>query len=199
MARQCVVTGCENKSLSRGFCKKHYSQMIKHGRIFRTRFEPNELVEYEDCFGVILVDRGLRKIAETFVDKADIEWVRQYKWYLNTNGYVMTHTGGAEKYLHKLMLLDAKQVDHKDRDRLNNRRSNLRRCDSFENARNSSKNSLNTSGITGVQWHAATKRWRAFIHSNKRNIHLGLYDNFEDAKAKRKQAEQEYFGEFAPS
>lgn len=37
----------------------------------------------------------------------------------------------------------------------------------------------------------------ATIRINKKQIHLGLFDNFEDAVAARKQAEEKYFGEYS--
>ena len=41
-------------------------------------------------------------------------------------------------------------------------------------------------------------KWRAQIRINNKLIHLGYFINFDDAVTKRKHAEQQYFGEFAP-
>ena len=54
------------------------------------------------------------------------------------------------------------------------------------------KNITNTSGKTGV---APTKngKWVAYIDCEKR-IHLGTFENFEEAVSVRKEAELKYFG-----
>ena len=55
----------------------------------------------------------------------------------------------------------------------------------------------NTSGVVGVVWDKNKKKWEAIIRINKKQIHLGLFDNFEDAVSTRKQAEEKYFGEYS--
>jgi hypothetical protein len=37
----------------------------------------------------------------------------------------------------------------------------------------------------------------AYIHIDYRRVHLGYFDNFEDAIKVRKEAEEKYFGEFS--
>ena len=57
----------------------------------------------------------------------------------------------------------------------------------------SKKSVTNTSGFKGVSWDKKRKRWEAYIHFKYKKIHLGLYDNIEDAVKARKQAEEKYF------
>ena len=52
------------------------------------------------------------------------------------------------------------------------------------------------SGKTGVCFNKRANKWRAFISINKKNIHLGYYDTFEEAVRVREEAEIKYFGEY---
>ena len=74
-------------------------------------------------------------------------------------------------------------VDHIDRDKLNNRRNNLRIVTAQQNAFNQSKRSNNKSGVIGVCWWDRDKNWLAQIKFNYKRHFLGYYDKFEDAIA----------------
>ncbi|HAU85878.1 MAG TPA: hypothetical protein DCW90_10350, partial [Lachnospiraceae bacterium] len=67
-----------------------------------------------------------------------------------------------------------------------------------QNAMNRAFMSNNTSGIIGVYWSKANAKWRAVIGFDGKKIHLGYYENKEEAIKIRLQAEKKYFGEFAP-
>lgn len=83
------------------------------------------------------------------------------------------------------------QVDHANRIRSDNRICNLRSASSLENSQNQRLRSTNTSGLKGVTWHKAGKKWAAQIVFKGKNHHLGLFDDasvahqhYLDAKAK---------------
>ena len=80
-------------------------------------------------------------------------------------------------------------IDHEDRDTSNNLSSNLREADKALNSINRGLQSNNTSGIRGVGWSKASGKWRAYIKHNGKNLHLGVYDSFEQAAEARKGAE----------
>lgn len=83
-------------------------------------------------------------------------------------------------------------LDHRDKNRSNNRIKNLRASSRTGNARNQYRCRLNTSGVTGVILHKGTQKWVARIGVNSQRIYLGLFDRLEDAAAARKAAELEY-------
>jgi HNH endonuclease len=88
------------------------------------------------------------------------------------------------------------ELDHIDRNRKNNKISNLRVATSSQNCMNRSY-SKNTSGVPGVYWHINRKRWQARIKVNHKSFFLGTFIDFEDARQARYDAEDRYFGEFA--
>ena len=55
----------------------------------------------------------------------------------------------------------------------------------------------NKTGVRGVFWNSQKGKWQARINLNKKNYHLGFYDNIEDAKAARKEAEEILYKEFS--
>lgn len=91
------------------------------------------------------------------------------------------------------------QCDHVDGNGLNNCRNNLRPATHAQNRRNIGLPKDNTSGVLGVAWDKRTQQWRAQIGSYGKCVFLGRYDDIHDAIAARQRAEQELWGEFAPS
>lgn len=93
--------------------------------------------------------------------------------------------------------LNKRIVDHIDRDKLNNHIENLRWATHSQNGINRSAPKNNKSSQTGVHYDKSSKKWRAQIGLNGKNIRLGYFENFEDAVKARLVGEQKYFGEFA--
>lgn len=56
--------------------------------------------------------------------------------------------------------------------------------------------STNTSGCRGVYYDKKTNKYRARLKFKGKIMNFGSYENFEDAVAARKAAEQEYYGSF---
>jgi hypothetical protein len=88
------------------------------------------------------------------------------------------------------------QIDHEDGNPSNNRFSNLREATDQENNQNRKTPSNNTSGVKGVYWDKHAQKWRAWIVVDRKRIHLGLFDSFDEAVAVRQAAEIRYFGGF---
>lgn len=88
-------------------------------------------------------------------------------------------------------------VDHINRDRSDNRRSNLRLCSLAENNRNGSIRSNNNSGFKGVSWDKARGKWQAGIGLNGTRKALGRFDSAEDAARAYDAAALANYGEFA--
>jgi len=92
----------------------------------------------------------------------------------------------------------ANQIDHKNQDPSDNRWDNLREATKAQNMRNITRIASNTSGVKGVGWSKAAQKWRAYIRVDGAHHHLGLFEDIEEAKKARKEAESHFYGEFAP-
>jgi hypothetical protein len=89
------------------------------------------------------------------------------------------------------------QVDHIDRDPLNNHISNLRWATSGENIRNKSSYKNSSSKYKGVSFDKRNGKWRAQLKINNQNKHLGYFHcEIEAALVYNKKA-KEICGEFA--
>ena len=87
-------------------------------------------------------------------------------------------------------------VDHINRMKTDNSLENLRWATQFENNKNRTINLNNTSTQTGVSFNKRKKKWEVKISINGKNKHIGLYTNFDDAVAARKEQEVIHFKEF---
>lgn len=89
------------------------------------------------------------------------------------------------------------EIDHIDRNPINNHPSNLRLADRSQNASNKGIQSNNTSGYRGVTYCKRTKKWMAQIGLHQKTIFLGRFKNKEDAFNARKEAQVKLHGEFS--
>jgi hypothetical protein len=120
----------------------------------------------------------------------------------NSKGYQQISINGSRYSMHRLAWLiqtgewPQHQIDHEDGDVFNNRFSNLREATQQENTWNRKTDIRNTSGVKGVSWDKQNQKWQVLITVDRKRIHLGRFDSFEDAVAVRQDAELEHFGDF---
>jgi len=90
-------------------------------------------------------------------------------------------------------------VDHRNRDKLDNRRSNLRLASRTQNEANKAKRKGKTSSqYKGVTFSKGLKKpWRAVITADKKNYSLGYYHTEAEAAREYNEKAKELFGEFA--
>ena len=139
---------------------------------------------------------------EFYFDLEDYDKIKNHCWLKNKDGYIITNNKNKKlRSLHRIVMgvSDDFVVDHihGEGSRHDNRKSNLRIATKQENNRNRKLCSTNTSGVTGVTFDKSRNKWCAQIVVNNKNIHLGRFNNFEDAVKARKEAEEKYFGEFS--
>lgn len=142
---------------------------------------------------VALCDRNGGIRAYAIVDAADASWVAQWRWSLDRNGYATRseYIGGGNRgnvrnfKLHRELIGltrgDGLEIDHVNRNKLDNRRSNLRIVPRGAQAQNQSKQIGTASRYRGVSWHKPLQKWRAQIGFNGRKQHLGYFDSESEA------------------
>ena len=138
---------------------------------------------------------------EFYFDLEDYDKIKDYCWHEHIcNGFSTIKTNDPEtrKSIKMHTLLGFKGYDHIDRNELNNRKQNLRKCTQQENTFNQNIRKDNTSGVTGVTWDKKRQKWCAGLHINRKHKFLGYFINKDDAIIARLKAEQKYFKEFAP-
>lgn len=146
------------------------------------------------------------------VDDADYEGLSGYKWhahftYNNVYATRSVHARlGLRKYQCKRFLMhreilglvvgDGIQVDHKNRNGLDNRRENLRACTPKQNHGNQMSRS-GVSAYKGVSFDKRRQKWRAQIFFDGRQKFLGYHRNEVEAALAYDYAAREHWGLFA--
>lgn len=135
------------------------------------------------------------EVGRCIIDNEDFEKVKDYKIYLHKEGYATCSEG----FIHNL-LFDNKDekviVDHISRNKLDNRKENLRLATYSQNNMNSGIRSNSTTKVTGVSFAKLNGKWEAYLRINKKRVFHGYFENFRDAVNARKEAEIKYFGEY---
>lgn len=135
------------------------------------------------------------------VDDADFELVSQYSWHLSPKGYARRSWREGDKvrteFMHTLLLgrCPGYTVDHQNRNRLDNRRSNLRWATRAQNQGNTAKRTGTGSKYKGVHWFNG--KWVATIKVGGVQRYLGRHDTEEAAALAYDKAAIAEFGDFA--
>jgi hypothetical protein len=142
------------------------------------------------------------------VDDNYFEELSKYKWCANIKRAGLTYAvrrsvdrlGKISTVGMHRQIMDppfGKQVDHINRNTLDNRRENLRLASQTENTWNMGKQKRNTTGFKGVWFDKALGKYRAGLSNGNKTIHIGCFESaFDAAKAYDKKA-LELRGDFA--
>lgn len=101
--------------------------------------------------------------------------------------------------MHRLLLcFPLWRLDHIDGDGLNNRRSNLRFCENWENGWNCKKRKPGKySRFKGVTVHKASGLWKSQLQKHRKQVHAKYHKTEMEAALAYDAAAIEHFGEFA--
>lgn len=138
------------------------------------------------------------------IDDVDFETVSRYRWYLHRDGWAsgFSHSLGFAP-MHQLVLPPKGKLfpDHRDKNKLNNRRSNLRLATKAQNSQNAKKRHQpnNTSKYKGVGLHKPSGLYHARIKPPGKvpRISLGYFKTQINAARAYNTAAIKYFGQFA--
>lgn len=180
MSEHCQVSGCLRPVYRQNLCGMHVTRKIRHGNtgtalhLQRGKLD-KQRAEIEDKLVYILLPHDYRAI----IDIADMERVVLYNWHRKTVGYA--YSGRAKAYLHQFIFgvsPKGMHIDHINRNKLDNRRANLRCIPMQENLRNSDF----WENRKGYSLHKASGRYRYYLHDGDKVVHLGYVGTEEEAK-----------------
>ena len=176
------------------------------------------VTRYDD-YAILSIDSDTYGHHDFYIDLDDADKVSKYTWSVmraRRNEYNGEDVGYGSYYyassckcyketkhtlLHRYIMNAPKNmlVDHIDRDTHNMRKYNMRLCDRITNSLNKKMPRHNTSGYRGVIFYdygtmVTHPKWYAFLTYKKRKIHLGYFENIEDAIQARRDGEIKYYG-----
>lgn len=133
------------------------------------------------------------------VDADVVSSLPHLNWCLGASGYAQAKVEGRTLALHSLVVSapEGYEIDHRNRDKLDNRRANLRVCTRAENNANRRPKRGASSAYKGVSWDKRRLRWVAQIMVNRRNRFLGSFFDELDAARRYDEAARELFGYYA--
>lgn len=122
------------------------------------------------------------------IDSEDRVRLLKYTWFI-WSGYAYTQTKIHKRWklisMHRLLMAapDEKIVDHINRNKLDNRKKNLRFCSLSENCRNVGKKIYNTSGLQHIAKYGES--WKVFIRTGPTTRYQKYFNTKKEAVAAR--------------
>jgi hypothetical protein len=101
--------------------------------------------------------------------------------------------------MHRLIISIPKEMvtDHKNGNRLDNRKENLRACTQAQNTRNRGITQNINHSWKGYTYEKSRNKFKASIKVNGKSINLGRYETEHEAATAYNLAAKKYFGDFA--
>lgn len=160
----------------------------------------NYIDEYEDYAIMKIYHVPTNTIYDIYIDIEDLPKIQDYKWYINVpqNSRTLYVANDQLGKLHRY-LLDVKDpninVDHQDRNGLNNKKENLRLTNTSINKKNMDVRSDNKFGCNGISLNKNSYRvsWQENGKQRSKNFNINKYeDALAEAIAFRKLKENEH-------
>lgn len=179
-------------------CSRECAARSRRRRVLQSR---PAITQQPEDYKIIVASTGAR----VEVSNEDYDYLRVIPWQIMSRGYVSTtDSAGKMQLMHRVImgrlcnLKDHELVDHRDRNRTNNRRSNLRIATKSENNSNKAKRADCSSDYMGVK--VAIRKRPGFIADywvNQQNFWIGIFDDEEEAAWMRDQWATALRGDFA--
>lgn len=139
----------------------------------------------------IVLKNGLLAI----VDDEDYDFLSQWKWHTDTWGYPVSGDKNVKMHRRVLNKIDGFEIDHINRNKLDNRKENLRYVTRSQNQMNTEKTKRNKTGYKGVSMDSG--KYRATIGVNGKTVHSKRFDTAEQAAKEYDSMAKRFFGRFA--
>lgn len=145
----------------------------------------------------IKIENRVGDVFQVLIDDEDLHFFINRRWAVDSFGYVRCSSSWDR--LHRVVMKAScgQLVDHADGNKLNNQKSNLRVCTNAQNLQNRGANRNNSSGKKGVYFNKRSGKWIAQIGVGKKRIHVGTFNDVNDAGEAYKEAAIRLHQEFA--
>ena len=203
----CSVEGCDVIAKRRGMCDRHYQHIRqfgkirfeneeKDGRTTGCKFKANPFEMKSGHVVMYLINKDKIVVGEVLLDFEDFETLRHQRWCLDAYGYARGRKG---ILMHRVIMKEtpSPMYDHKNLNKLDNRRDNLRPCSNSENGYNTGLSSRNKTGAKGIHWTEKLQKWRVLIRKDNKTKHVGYFTEKEDAIKAYDEAAKVLHKEFA--
>lgn len=187
---QCSYCWNEKEILNSNIKSVHSCWCVTKELFYKSRMEKSEtqktVIDMWDYIEFSLTNWWFCKI-----DKSDYDIVKWSSWYKSIRWYVETRKNTKLIKIHRLLTndIDEKLIDHINRDKLDNRKSNLRLATHKQNIHNSRQKSGK------YKWVYTNKKWKYVARC--RNIWIWVFDIENDAAIAYNKVAIKEFWEFA--
>lgn len=183
-ARQRVIA---NNGDGNFYCSKHAHELYRYGCIVE-----DEIYEFIDNETVKVTIKGDKQNTSSFlISPIDVPLVFRMNKGLSGTGYIASNNKSLHTIIAESLGIKDCVIDHINRNRLDNRRFNLRVCTRQQNTRNKP--------CKGVCFDKRTNKWKAYINIDRKQIKMRRFDTEDEAIKYRLELERDYFKEFAPN
>ena len=163
---------------------------LQKDRTFEEQRTEENKVRFDDDTAIITTNNP--NPTEFTIDKEDYNKVKDYRWFTGPHDYIVANSLVARDkkvYLHRLLLhTDSAHIDHKDTDKNNNKKDNLRPATHSQNFGNQMKRQTyrgkpTSSKYKGVSFcrDRRTNQWRAQVSLNYENVFVGYFETEVEA------------------
>lgn len=194
----CQIESCNNLPLAKNYCHKHYNRQ-HFGR------DPKDNTVYDHRPVIIKRDHALLPLGLNAKDgyaivDLDFAYLDRYKWAVGNHGYPEAYNMLEGFHRHRLhnVILGINWVDHKNGNKLDNRKSNLRPATHQENMWNCKPYS--STGYKGVYLcnpKAKNSSYCVRISKDRKKYYWGKFKTLVEAVLFYNEKAKELFGEFA--
>lgn len=139
------------------------------------------------------------------VDDEDVILAEQ-NWTISTPGYARRGSHRQHIYLHVAVMermtgqgsKDGYEIDHINRNRLDNRRENLRWATVSQQRMNATVSKHTKTGVRGIGIDGKSGKYRVRIHRDGKCRYDKKFSFFEDAVKAHDEKSKEIFGDYSP-
>jgi hypothetical protein len=136
----------------------------------------------ENIYPIPLIDGGFCLVDEIdYLEISALNWRRKHGYARQAGGTkdtILMHRLIMEKVINR-KLLSSELIDHKNHNRCDNRRDNLRIATIHENSRNCKVGIANKTGFIGVHKKTKHNQYIGYITANGKTVYLGCFDDLQ--------------------